>query len=207
VTSAGRASSRGTPDDSEIPDTVESMQGNEQRRGGLRRRIAERWTPLFPDKTEPAMLTLEEFTAACDWDRLVTAGVVAPHEEPLGLAGLRLSTIFPRHLLRRRDDGRLVPITLDDAVALVRLTLAQEGRTATGASVLDDTDAVTHAITIERVERAAPDEAFDAAAGDSSAEDVEDTTIVEVPADAGGHAPGDANGDQRSRRRFFRRRD
>lgn len=187
------------------PDTVGSMQGNGQRRDGLRRRIVERWTPLFPDETEPAMLTLEEFTAACDWDRLVATGVVASHEEPLGLAGLRLSTIFPRHLLRRRDDGRLVPITLDDAVALVRLTLAQDGRTATGAHVLDGTDAVTD----ERAERAAPDEALDtdAAAGDSSAENTVDTTIVEVPADAGGHTPGDADGEQRARRRFFRRRD
>jgi hypothetical protein len=97
---------------------------------GWRARIVEHWTPLFPDETEVTALTAEEFAEACDWPALRAAGIVAEHEHPLELAGLRLSTIFPRHLLRVRDDGRLVPISCEDAVTLVRIALAQERRGA-----------------------------------------------------------------------------
>lgn len=102
------------------------MQGNKRRRLGLRRRIVERWTPLFDDEDGNEALTVEEFAAACGWADLVADGVVDADEEPLGLAGLRLSVIFPGHLLRVRDDGRLVPVSLDEAVALVRI--AARGR-------------------------------------------------------------------------------
>jgi len=172
------------------------MQGNEQRRGGLRRRIAERWTPLFEDEAEVAPITAEEFAAACDWERLRATGAVAAHEEPLGIAGLRRSSIFPRHLLRRRDDGRLVPIAFDEAVALVRLTLALEGREQRSADVLDGADTVT-----------GPDEhpAGHAAMTDTTTEfDTADEPCETESAEGTSATKADAS---RGRRRFFRRRD
>lgn len=174
------------------------MQGNEQQRGGLRRRIAARWTPLFEDEDEVTPITDEEFAAACDWERLRTTGAVAAHEEPLGIAGLRRSSIFPRHLLRRRDDGRLVPIAFDEAVALVRLTLALEGRGQRSADVLDGTDTVT-----------GPDEhpAGHATTTDTTTDTTFDT--ADEPLDTeGAEGASDTKADAaRGRRRFFRRRD
>ena len=115
-----------TPDESGPGGTVPHVDKAQKR--GWRARIVEHWTPLFPDETEVTALTAEEFAEACGWPALRAAGIVAEHEHPLELAGLRLSTIFPRHLLRVRDDGRLVPISCEDAVTLVRIALAQEGR-------------------------------------------------------------------------------
>lgn len=174
------------------------MQDTERRRRGVRQRIAERWTPLFEDEADVAPISDEELATACDWERLRAAGVVAPHEDPLGIAGLRRSSIFPRHLLRRRDDGRLVPIAFDDAVALVRLALAQEGRDHGVVRVLEGTAAVpddNHAhITAEIAATA-----FDA--GSESRDGGADVT-----ADAGDTTDTPTT-DGRGRRRFFRRRD
>jgi hypothetical protein len=172
------------------------MKGNEERRGGLRRWLVDRWTPLFAAETTIASLTAEEFATACDWERLRSSGVVANHEEPLGLAGLRLSSIFPRHLLRRRDDGRLVPIAFDDARALVRLTLALEGRDtgATSDDILEGVDG-------------ASDESDDMDALDRA--DTIDVRVDENAADAAVNDAPDAaetGGSTRTRRRFFRRR-
>lgn len=153
------------------------VRNDDQKRGGLRRRIAERWTPLFDEENVVDALTADEFADACDWERLRASGVVDAHENPLSVAGLRLSSLFPRHLLRRRDDGRLVPIALDDAVALVRLTVAQNGRTARTVDQPDQVDA-----------RSSDDPAGGAtAAGDGVAETSDE-------------------GAAENRRRFFRRR-
>jgi len=108
------------------------MQGNERRRLGLRRRIVERWTPLFDDEGGNEVLTVEKFADACGWADMVADKMVGADEEPFSLAGLRLSTIFPRHLLRVRDDGRLVPVSLDDAIALVRIAATGRDRAPDG---------------------------------------------------------------------------
>jgi hypothetical protein len=166
-----------TPDESGPGDTVPDVDKAQKR--GWRGRIVERWTPLFPEETEVTALTAEEFAEACDWPALRAAGIVAEHEHPLELAGLQLSAIFPRHLLRVRDDGRLVPISCEDAVALVRIALAQERR---GAGV---------GATAVSVHETAP-----VTNGSGAVDD-----------DAGDHDSGDepVNG---ARRRFpFRRRD
>jgi len=148
-------------------------------RRGLRARVVERWTPLFPDAAATEPLTAGEFAAACGWPDLVAAGTVAADEDPLALAGLRLSSIFPRHLLRRRDDGRLVPVAVDDAVALVRLTLAQRGRGDTPADAAHPLDA--------------------------AADDADVGANLEAGAAEHSDAPTDDGQPGGERRRFFRR--
>lgn len=179
------------------------MQDKEQRRGGLRRRIAQRWTPLFEDEAEVAPLSDEEFAAACDWERLRSTGVVAAHEEPLGIAGLRLSSIFPRHLLRRRDDGRLVPIAFDDAVALVRLTLAQDGRGHATDRALEGTHAIDDVTDAAGSHTATGGTADGTADGDT---DGDTDGADDVGATVATGMSDNATDDGRGRRRFFRRR-
>lgn len=158
----------------------------EKRRRGFRERIVERWTPLFTDDVEIAALTVEEFAAACGWDELRADGVVREDEEPMALAGLRLSSIFPRHLLRIRDDGRLVPIDVEDAVALVRLTLAQGGRSAVARRTTPDQPATAVSLADAQGVTAEGD-------GDASGRDEA--------------ARADEGGDDGRRRFPFRRRD
>jgi len=83
----------------------------------VRRRGGERVAP--PVRAE-VPLTEADLARACGWEELVARGVVPAASSPSAVAGLTPSCLFPGRLLYRRDDGRLVPVTLEEGAALVR---------------------------------------------------------------------------------------
>jgi hypothetical protein len=72
---------------------------------------------------EPAELTLVDVETACGWKRLQLDGLAPLDTNPLEVTGLRFSRLFPRQLLWRHEDGKVVVVDLVQATTLVHETL------------------------------------------------------------------------------------
>lgn len=68
-------------------------------------------------------LTLQEFEELCNWESMRRLGIVGEGESPLGIAGLRTSRLFPRHLLYRGEHERTVLLTPVQARGVVAAAL------------------------------------------------------------------------------------
>lgn len=86
-----------------------------------------RYRPLYPADGvgRVAGLTLADVEAACDWDRLQREGSAPLATNPLAVAGLRFSRIFPHQLLWTRPDGKVVVVDVAHAVTLIHDALEQ----------------------------------------------------------------------------------
>jgi hypothetical protein len=84
------------------------------------------YRPLYPCELEARRdpLTLTSIEEACGWSRLLAQGRVPHGSDPLGLAQLRLSNLFPGQLLWTRDDGKVVVVDVDEAVQVIHAAAA-----------------------------------------------------------------------------------
>ncbi len=84
------------------------------------------YRPLYPCELEARRdpLTLSGLEEACGWSRLLEQGQVPRGSNPLAVAQLRLSNLFPGQLLWTRDDGKVVVVDVDEAVQVIHAAAA-----------------------------------------------------------------------------------
>ncbi len=84
------------------------------------------YRPLYPCELETRRdpLTLTSIEEACGWAQLLEQGRVPHGSDPLQVAQMRVSNLFPGQLLWTRDDGKVVVIDVNEAVQVIHAAAA-----------------------------------------------------------------------------------
>ena len=79
------------------------------------------YRPLYPCELEARRdpLTLSDIKEACGWLQILEQGRVPHGSDPLAVAQLRVSNLFPGQLLWTRDDAKVVVVDMDEAVQII----------------------------------------------------------------------------------------